>query len=166
MRSTLTTKTRVVESKTETLEAERVDVRHFMARFPAIPPMRRVTPDLHQVTVRLPHGARVEYKLAAHTGDRTTEIVDPFNPHRATDPFGANSVAFAPGYATPWWATPSGRSAGSLRRGFVQSVAFERRRFVRWYHPLERGASLPLLVVHDGNDFIWHADLVQFQREQ
>ena len=141
-------------------EADRVEVRHFMARFPAIAPMRSVAQGLHEVTVRLPPGARVEYKLAVHDGNDSAEVLDPFNPHRATDPFGANSVAFAPGYDEPWWATRSDRPGGEWRRGFVESHAYGQRRFVHWYHPKEPARQLPLLVVHDGNDFVHHAGLI------
>jgi len=142
-------------------EADSVDVHHFMARFPAFPSLGRVAPGLHAVTTRLPEGARIEYKLTVSTGDGTTADVDPHNPHRATDPFGANSVAYAPGYVEPWWTAPTEGHAVTLRRGFVESSAFERRRFVRWYHPtVDQPDRLPLLVVHDGSDFVNHAGIV------
>jgi enterochelin esterase family protein len=141
-------------------EAETVHVRHFMARFPSMPPMRPVAPGLHAVTVALPPGARVEYKLAVTAHGRTTEHLDPHNPCRATDPFGANSVAFGPGYVTPWWAAPSPARVGALRRGFVETEGFGQRRFLRWYHPDVARGRLPLVVVHDGSDFIAHAGIV------
>jgi enterochelin esterase family protein len=140
--------------------ADRVEVRHFMARFPAIAPMRRVVPGLHEVTVRLPDHARVEYKLAIHTGGRLDEFVDPHNPRRATDPFGANSVASGPGYTTPWWTQPTDAPGGEVRRGYVESDAYGQRRVVRWYRPGEADRPVPLLVVHDGGDFTHHAGIV------
>jgi enterochelin esterase family protein len=140
--------------------ADRVEVRHFMARFPAVPAMRKVAAGLHEVTVRLPNRCRVEYKLVAHTGEMTHEHLDPANPRRATDPFGANSVAFGPGYATPWWAKPSATPGGEVRRGYVASRADGHRRLVHWYHPPAPGRRMPLLVVHDGSDFVDHAGIV------
>jgi enterochelin esterase family protein len=141
-------------------DADRVEVRHFMARFPDLPPMRQVVPGLHEVTVRLPDRCRVEYKLVAHTGGRADEFVDPHNPHRATDPFGANSVAFGPGYTTPWWTESPAAPGGELRRGYVESDAYAHRRLVHWYHPGELQRRVPLLVVHDGSDFTHHAGIV------
>ncbi len=141
-------------------EAEAVHVRHYMARFPAVPPMQRIAPGLHAVTVALPERSRIEYKLAATLATNTTEDVDPFNPEQATDPFGANSVTSGPGYVTPWWAAPAPARDGALRRGFVQARAFAQRRSVRWYQPPETGGRLPLLVVHDGGDFVQHGGIV------
>jgi enterochelin esterase family protein len=141
-------------------EATAVSVRHFMARFPAIPPLQHVAPGLHAVTVALPHRSRVEYKLVVAREGQSGEALDEYNPRRATDPFGANCVAFGPGYVTPWWATPAEPGGDRLRRGFVETEAFGRRRFLRWYRPDVAGGRLPLLVVHDGRDFIRHAGIV------
>jgi enterochelin esterase family protein len=115
---------------------------------------------LHAVTVRLPDQSRVEYELAVTVGGHTSGHLDPFNPERASNPFGMNSVAFGPGYRTPWWAAPAEANGGELRRGFVDSKAFGQRRFVHWYHPHGTHRRIPLLLVHDGNDFVHHADLV------
>jgi enterochelin esterase family protein len=142
-------------------EAEAVQVRHFMARFPWLPPMQRVAPGLHQLTVRLPTGARVEYKLAVSHEGNTAEKLDAHNPHRATDPFGENSVAFAPGYLEPWWAAPPEGPRGAVRRGFVESKTFGARRSLHWYRPAGAIAGLPLLVVHDGRDFLQHAAIAE-----
>lgn len=141
-------------------EADAVHVRHFMARFPSIPPMQLVAPGLHAITVALPEGARVEYKLAVTAGTRTTEHLDPYNPRRATDPFGSNSVAFGPGYVTPVWAAPGQPRSDALRRGFVETESFGQRRFLRWYHPDAPTSRLPLLIVHDGSDFVEHAGII------
>ncbi len=139
-------------------EADTGAVHHFMARFPSFPPMHEVAPGLHAVTVTLPRGARVEYKLAACRHGHTVLAIDPFNPRRASDPFGSNSVAPAPGYAEPWW-TASANDAGDLRPGYVQSSAFERRRTVNWYRSPGPGGRRPLVVVHDGSDFLAYAGL-------
>ncbi len=131
-----------------------------MARFPRIPPMRRVGPGLHEITVRLPERSRVEYRLVVTSNGGSHEFDDPHNPRRATDPFGSHSVAYGPHYPEAWWTQPS-LNGGELRRGFVESQAYGQRRFVRWYHPAGGGTNLPLLVVHDGSDFVQHAGLVE-----
>ena len=141
-------------------EADRVAVHHYMARFPRIPSLEPVAPGLHAVSVLLPERARVEYKFSVTVGHRTEERVDPANPRHATDPFGVNSVAFAPKYVEPWWAAPAANRYGELRRGFVESSAYGKRRSLHWYQPLGDARGLPLLVVHDGNDFIEHACLI------
>ena len=141
-------------------DADSVGVKHFMALFPPIPALRPIVPGLQAVTVRLPEGARVEYKLSVSIGDQTDVDVDPFNSRLATDPHGANSVAFAYGYVEPPWVAPRSGSKGVLRRGFVESKAFGHRRSVQWYHPAEPSGLMPLLVVHDGSDFVHHAGIV------
>ena len=135
-------------------------VRHFMARFPSLPPLPRVAPGVRAVTVRLPAGSRFEYRLLVTTDGSTVDIADPTNPRRATNPFGENSVAFGPGYVEPWWALPGSGPKGTLLRGFVDSDAFGERRYLRWYHPPTLVRKHPLVVVHDGGDFVDHASFV------
>lgn len=139
--------------------ADSVAIEHFMARFPSFPPLERVADGLHAVTVHLPERSRVEYKVAATLGGQIRSEVDPHNPHRATDPFGANSVATGPGYREPWWAGPSPEECGTVRRGYVDSAAYGQRRALHWYFPSRRAAGMPVVVVHDGRDFLQHAGL-------
>ncbi len=138
-------------------EADSVAIEHFMARFPSFPPLARVADELHAVTVELPAGSRVEYKVAASSAGHIRSEVDPHNPCQATDPFGANSVATGPGYRRPWWADPPPTERGTVRRGYVDSTAFAQRRALRWYFPAQRRSSMPIVVVHDGGDFLRHA---------
>jgi enterochelin esterase family protein len=140
--------------------ADRVGIRHFMARFPRFPVFDRIDRDLHVLTVELPLGARVEYLLEVTERAAERTVLDPLNPRTATNPFGRNSVAFGPGYAEPWWIRPWSGPKGVLRRGHVESGAFGERRSLQWYHPPALRGRLPLVVVHDGRDFVEHAALV------
>ncbi len=73
-----------------------------MARFPTIPPMERLEDtDLWHVTVELPRGARVEFRLEVTGRDRTDRMLDPLNKRTASDPFGSNSVADPPATSSP-----------------------------------------------------------------
>jgi enterochelin esterase family protein len=89
-------------------------------------------------------------------------INDPLNPEVATDPFGANSVCRAFGYVAPAWSQPEPSTpAGRLDELQVPSVAFGGERSVRVYLPagFAEDRRYPLLIVHDGDDFIAHAGL-------
>ena len=142
-------------------EADRVKVQHFMSNFPKVPVLEEVAPGFHAVTIELPDQARFEYKLAAKLGDQSMLSPDPFNRHLATDPHGANSVAFGPGYIEPPWVRPRRAPEGKLVRSTIDSQAFGYLCAVNWYHPAaESGGPWPLLVVHDGSDFVRHAGLL------
>jgi len=142
-------------------EADRVKVQHFMSNFPKIPLFEEVVPGLHAVTIELPEDSRFEYKLAVKLGDQSMLSPDPFNRHRATDPHGANSVAFGPGYIEPAWVRPRRAPEGTLVRSTVDSEAYGYPCAVNWYHPAtDSDGPLPLLVVHDGSDFVRHAGLL------
>lgn len=113
--------------------------------------------------LRLPteDGGRFEYKLAIghHGGEHW--IIDPLNPSRARDPFGENSVCRTFGYARPDWSLPKGAPAGRIDTIHVPSEAFGEAREERLYlpHDYEAAPSLPLVVIHDGDDFVTYADL-------
>ncbi len=142
-------------------QVDRVVVEHFMSNFPKIPALRRLAPGLHAITVELPAGARIEYKLKVTMGQETVLVPDPFNPRRATDPHGSNSVAFGPGYVEPAWTAIRRAPEGTLVRGAIDSEVYDLRRAVNWYHPAaDTDRPFPLLVVHDGTDFVRHAGLL------
>ncbi|CAN5363910.1 N/A [soil metagenome] len=143
-------------------DAESVDVVHFMARFPEFPPMERVEDsDLWHVTVALPPGSRVEYKLEVVGIDRTDRILDPLNRRTASDPFGSNSVAHAPGYVEPSWVNPNGGAPGTLEAFEIEKSAFGDRRLVSVYLPpcFPDDGPYPLVVLHDGSDMVEYASL-------
>ncbi|MFG0319177.1 MAG: alpha/beta hydrolase, partial [Planctomycetota bacterium JB042] len=91
-----------------------------------------------------------------HGGD-TRWILDPLNPHRAHDPFGANSVCHSDGYVFPEWAQedPDARP-GAVESLRFHSTTFHDERTIRVYLParFRRRARYPLLVAHDGDDYL------------
>lgn len=125
-------------------------------------PFARV-PDTRLWHLRLPatDGGRFEYKLAVHGPGGEQWINDPLNPDRAGDPFGENSVCHSFGYARPEWSLPRGAPAGRVETLDVESPTFGQTRQERVYLPAayrEDGAH-PLVVIHDGRDFVSYADL-------
>jgi enterochelin esterase family protein len=116
--------------------------------------------------VALPHGSRVEYKFELYrtnAGGSTVELVtDPLNTHLATDPMGVNSVVHAPGYEVPDYSffDPNARP-GSLETVVLASATFGEPRPVQVYLPARFRPTrrYPLLVVHDGSDFLRYAGL-------
>ncbi len=118
--------------------------------------------DLWAVTIDLPKGSRIEYKFEVARGDDRELILDPHNPLRAHDPFGANSVCQAAGYERPAWTEhdPDARE-GRLVGASIESSAFGARRDFQVYVPARFRDSrrYPLLIVHDGADYVNFAAL-------
>jgi enterochelin esterase family protein len=143
-------------------EADAVHLKHWVFGLPASQPLARLTgTDLWYRTLELPEGSRVEYKLEVVRGSRSESIEDPLNPHRARDPLGANSVAHSSGYTVPDWIRPDLDTPG----GTIDEIRFDSqlfgRRGVGLYLPARyrRTRSYPLLVVHDGHDYLEYAGL-------
>jgi enterochelin esterase family protein len=114
------------------------------------------------LTIELPAGSRIEYKLERVHGAERELILDPLNPRTARDPFGANSVFHGEGYETPDWCLPDAEArAGSLDQIVVPSEAFGDLRHVTIYRParFRRQRRYPLLVAHDGTDFLRYASI-------
>jgi len=144
-------------------DAESVRIVHFMARFPRLPPMERIQgTEVWCATVELPRGSRVEYRYEVAGKDRTDVVGDPLNWKTASDPFGVNSVAFAPGYAAPAWASPDPDAAkGTIETFEIASAAFGGQRAYSAYLPAsysDDGAH-PVVVFHDGSDLLAYASL-------
>ena len=86
---------------------------------------------------------------------------DPLNPKLSYSPVGTSSVCFAHGYTTPDWTQPDpdARPGDAHRHRRAQPGAAARLRG----HPLPARAlpphrdAYPLLVVHDGGDFLQYA---------
>ena len=119
--------------------------------------------DLWHLTLDLPHNSRIEYKIGveAHAG-RAQLIQDPLNPHFARDPYGANSVVHTEGYEVPAWTQPDPHARpGEIHEHTLHSAAFGDSRDVKVYVPARYRASrrYPLLIVHDGDDFLRFANL-------
>lgn len=118
--------------------------------------------DLWATTIELPKGSRIEYKFEVISGGNKELILDPLNGVVAHDPFGANSVCQGYGYERPEWSVPNPDSReGSLHRKHVESAAFGESREIQVYLPATYRSNrrYPLLVVHDGEDYLRYADL-------
>jgi len=144
-------------------EADAVRLRHWIFGLPAAQPLERVPDtDLWHLFRELPPGSRVEYKFEVVRGGEERWVNDPLNPTVAHDPFGANSVCSAFGYRRPGWTLPDAEARpGSLDELRLQSVVFGDERSLKLYLParFRRSRRYPLLIVHDGSDFLRYADL-------
>ncbi len=143
-------------------EAEQVFLRLFISGLPAAQPLERVVgSELWLLRFALPAESRFEYKFEVQRGGSTEWITDPLNPNCAADPFGANSVCQGFGYLPPEWTLPDeGARAGSFDE-FALDARGLGRRAVRLYLParLRRTRRYPLLVLHDGSDYVRYAQL-------
>ena len=117
--------------------------------------------ELWLLRVAVEDGGRFEYKFAIGREGSEALVLDPLNPARAGDPFGENSVAGTLGYERPEWSLPRGAPAGRIEEIAVASPSFGEVRGVRAYLPAghDPARAYPLLVVHDGDDFVAYADL-------
>ncbi len=144
-------------------QADEVHLRRWISGFNTSLPMQRLEgTDLWALTMELPGKSRFEYKFEVVRGGGRDLVLDEFNEVQAHDPFGANSVCQGYGYKRPRWTLhdPEART-GSLTSLQVDSKAFDDRREVQVYLParFRRSRSYPLLVVHDGPDYLRYADL-------
>ena len=137
---------------------------HLVQRVLGLPdrlPLRRLRgTDLWWVVLELPEGSRVEYQLEVRRGEHVERVNDPLNPHRSHSPVGSSSVCFATGYASPEWTEPDPEARpGTLAELTVPSRALRRDARVTLYLParFRRTAAYPVLVVHDGPDYLQYA---------
>jgi len=143
--------------------ASSVRLHHWVFGLASSRPFARLRgSDLWFLVMDIPEGSRVEYKLEVARGSRRELTRDPLNPHLAHDPFGANSVVHAAGYVEPEWA----RADPDARRGEIVdfeigSAAFGMPRPVQVYLParFRPRRRYPLLVVHDGPDYLRYSRL-------
>jgi enterochelin esterase-like enzyme len=142
-------------------EADGVSLVHRAVGLPEHIPLRRLyLTDLWYVVVELPEGSRFEYQLEVARGDQRERINDPLNPRLAHSPVGSSSVCYARGYEVPEWTRPDPEARpGSLVDLKVPSRALRRDCAVTLYLPARflRAARYPLLVVHDGSDYLQYA---------
>lgn len=157
----------IVEGKHATVvwrgEADEVRLRHFIFGLETSQPLTRVPEtSLWQLDIEIPRGSRVEYKLEVRRGEHNTWIRDPLNPHLARDPFGANSVLQGAGYERPVWTRPEPNTReGALEPFSIHSEAFGEARSGQLYLPARyrRTRRYPLLVCHDGSDYLNYAGM-------
>jgi enterochelin esterase family protein len=126
-------------------------------------PMRRLhSTDLWYAVLELPSGSRVEYQIEIRRGETYERFSDPLNPRFSHSPVGSSSVCFGSGYETPDWALPDPEARpGELREMVVRSRALGRDTPVSVYLParFRMTASYPVLIVHDGPDFLQYASM-------
>jgi enterochelin esterase-like enzyme len=142
-------------------EADEVFLIHRIFGLPDHLPLRRLRgTDLWYVVLELPEGSRAEYQLEVARGGHRERINDPLNPRLAHSPVGSSSVCYAHGHEIPSWtlSDPEARP-GSLVDLVVPSRALRRDSQVTLYLParFRRTARYPLVVVHDGGDYLRYA---------
>jgi hypothetical protein len=139
-------------------DADEVWVRHRVVGLPDPLPLRRIgSSSLWAATCDLPTGSRVEYQLETRRGDHYERFNDPLNPRLAASPLGSSSVCAAIGYAVPEWVHHDSEAReGELVSEVVRSKALRRDQEVLLYLParFNRAARYPLLIVHDGTDYL------------
>lgn len=144
-------------------EADAVLLQHFIFGLPTSQDFERIADtDLWFLILELPPESRMQYKLNVQQGEHGTWILDPLNDERAYDPYGANSVCMTAGAERPSWTFPDPESrTGSFEELAVESAAFGGTRKVRVYLPAryQPHRRYPLLVVHDGGDYVRFSDL-------
>lgn len=138
-------------------QAEAVNVRHWVYGLESSTTLTRApNTDIWHLTLEIPGNSRVEYKYEIHREGRGEWIEDPLNPNRARDPFGANSVLQSAGYVSPEWTQPD----STARPGVIERIKVPSRvyghRVVQVYLPARyrKTRRYPLLVVHDGSDYL------------
>ena len=143
-------------------EADEVFLVHRIFGLPDHMPLRRLHgTDLWYAVLELPEGSRVEYQLEVVRGGQRSRFNDPLNPRVARSPVGDSSVCYAYGHVIPDWTVPDPEARpGSLVDMVVPSRALRRDARVTLYLParFRRSASYPLLIVHDGGDYLGFAD--------
>ncbi len=144
-------------------EADAVLLQHFIYGLETSQPLQRLEgSDLWYLVLELPEQSHLQYKLNIIHGGQHNWILDPLNSHRALDPYGANSVVRSPGMARPVWTRPDPEvRAGEIIERTIESEALGEARSVRVYLPARFRSSrrYPLLVVHDGHDYLRYSSL-------
>lgn len=144
-------------------DADAVAVEHRVVGLPAPVPLERAgATDLWYATLELPRQARFEYRFLVRRGDHVESVLDPLNPRTAHDPMSEKSVLETDGYVTPDWAVPDPAVVpGELVSLRMPSRWLRRDVALTLYLPVgvrQRG-PLPLLVVHDGGDYLRFAGI-------
>lgn len=144
-------------------EADQVFLRCWIAGLNTAQPFERLPEsDLWAVTIELPPGSRIEYKFELVRGEHKELILDPLNEVLAHDPFGANSVCQGAGYKRPQWTLRDEEAReGTILGNRIASQAFGEARDIQVYLParFRKNRRYPLLVVHDGVDYLQFASL-------
>jgi enterochelin esterase-like enzyme len=156
----------IVEGSTITFvwrgKAHDVRLRHWVFGLESSQSLTRIdSTDVWYLSIQLPPASRVEYKFEIIYNGQARWIRDPLNRNLARDPFGANSVAHGEGYAIPHWIhRDSDAAQGTYDYVQFPSSVFGNRR-TKIYLParFRRSRRYPLLIVHDGDDYLNYASL-------
>ena len=147
-------------------EADEVSLQHWIYGLEASQAFERLEgTDLWFLVMEIPARSRVEYKLAVDYGGGRVQLVqDPFNEVLALDPYGANSVVHGEGYVLPDWIEQD----DDVRQGTIEDLTFGSDvlggpRPIKVYLPARFRPTrrYPLLVVHDGEDYLRFTQLKQ-----
>jgi enterochelin esterase-like enzyme len=144
-------------------EADEITLHHWIHGLPGELQFRRLRrSSLWVLQIDLPRRSRMEYKIGVMRGSRGELVRDPLNSHLARDPFGANSVVYGEGYEPPEWTVedPEARK-GTVEERHLDSKVFGDWRPIQIYRParFRETRRYPLLVVHDGLDYLKFANL-------
>jgi enterochelin esterase family protein len=143
--------------------ADAVYLQHWVFGLPSRVEFQRIPhTNAFYLFLDVPKRARVEYKLVVKRAGQEKWTRDPRNPRRAYDPFGSNSVCHAPSYHEPDWVHPDPTARrGTLVGGVIPKTRFGDDRPVQIYVPAEArpGKRYPLLIVHDGADFLHYGTM-------
>jgi len=142
--------------------ADAVTVRHWLDVFEGIPPFTSIGGDeMWMTSFDLEPDARVEYKIAVHRHGRQRLRLDALNPHRAANPWGANSELRGAAYQPPpWTVRRPGMARGTVTRHDFESAVFDEERSFHMYTPF-KGQPDTVIVVHDGDDYLQYAGLAK-----
>lgn len=142
--------------------ADRVVLRTFMPRFPKRLEFERRRGDVWVLDLDTPPDVRIEYLLEIEREGKMSTVLDPGNPYTATNPFGTNSVFVGPKWNRIDWMRRD-IEQGEMREIRVTSHALAARRHHFVYTPPQLAADeeAPLLVAHDGTDYVMHAGLLR-----
>ncbi len=143
--------------------ADAVFLRCWIAGLDTAQPLQSLAgTDLWAATIELPRGSRIEYKYEVRVNGHRELVLDPLNKVIAHDPFGANSVCQAWGYERPEWTKhdPDVRQ-GAIETRHIASDIFGDTRELQVYLParFRKNRRYPLLIVHDGIDYLRYAEL-------
>ncbi len=140
-----------------------VKLRHWIFGLPTSQAFTRIPgTQLWHLSLELPENSRMEYKLELARGPMQQLVHDPLNPAQAHDPFGGNSVVYGAGYELPSWTLPDPETReGTLEEHEIASDVFGEKRPFKLYFPARYRSMrrYPLLVVHDGDDYVRFSNL-------
>lgn len=143
--------------------ADQVLLRHWIYGLSSTQAFHRIPgTDFWTLEMEVPPQSRVEYKLEVVEGQNHRLVQDPLNPNVAHDPYGQNSVVYGEGYEVPDWSLPDPEARpGEIVEHVLMSDVFGGPRPFQAYLPARYRETrrYPLLVVHDGEDFVRFASL-------